>query len=635
MTTSRSEEGSATLEFALRYAASGYKVLALAPRGKVPLTEHGAHDATTDQAKIRGWFEREPRANIGISLDGLVVVDVDPRNRQELGDWAAPGEMPDTCHQRTGGGGEHYLFRSSNGTRYDAHPEAGIDVKTGPGAYIVVEPSIHPSGERYVWLDESEPWSQRPAAAPDWLAAKVSPSSPALELGAIAAGARNSALTALAGAMRRKGASASVILAALEVCNREQCSPPLEGREVSRIAASVARYDPSEVPAAITPPESKEGLWPASIDLVELASREPSSPKFIIPDWGPVGYAWLMAGHGGVGKSGIALTLAVCAALGEPFFGLPVEPRKVLYLSCEDRTDVLHWRLSRICAYFGADMAALAGRLQILDLVGRETVLYERDPRTGGMVTLPLMELETRVREYGSQLVMVDGIADTYSGNENSRTEVKRYVNALVSLIPPDSCAAMLIGHIAKPSASSLGSEGYSGSTGWHNSVRARWYLYPETTQSGDDEGPSKTGELLLELQKSNLGRTDQSMRFRWDEQARLFVGKFEANDSLDRTSRDTEERIGIMRSIMSCTQAGITVPAAMTGPRTAYLVLSIRPEFPPSLAGDTKSKRYRFSRHLEKLRGMQHIRECAMARKDRHHITIIEVTTEGVRACG
>jgi len=55
------------------------------------------------------------------------------------------------------------------------------------------------------------------------------------------------------------------------------------------------------------------------VDLEALGEREPERPRFIISDWLPVGYATLLAGHGGVGKSGIALHLAVCAAAGVPF----------------------------------------------------------------------------------------------------------------------------------------------------------------------------------------------------------------------------------------------------------------------------------------------------------------------------
>jgi RecA-family ATPase len=196
----------------------------------------------------------------------------------------------------------------------------------------------------------------------------------------------------------------------------------------------------------------------------------------------------------------------------------------VMYLSCEDRERVLHYRLSRICRYEGINLASLRGWLEVVDLVGHDTVLWERDPRTGFTFTSAFGELAERVKAHETELLIVDGISDTFGGNENARGDAKRFINALVGLIPPDRGAVLLVGHIAKPAAASAAtSEGYSGSTGWHNSVRARWYLYPETEPGEDGGRPERTGDLILELQKSNLGRTDQQMRFRWDDEAHLF----------------------------------------------------------------------------------------------------------------
>lgn len=153
------------LSFALRYAECGYRVLPL--RGKVPLVEHGAHSASLDPARLREWWERWPNAGIGITLDGLVVVDVDPRNGGNIADLL---ELPYTCHARTGGGGMHYLYRSPIDAHYLGKLVLGIDLKSGVGSYICVEPTTHASGQCYEWLDNSAPYSMLPAEAPAWLA---------------------------------------------------------------------------------------------------------------------------------------------------------------------------------------------------------------------------------------------------------------------------------------------------------------------------------------------------------------------------------------------------------------------------------------------------------------------------------
>jgi putative DNA primase/helicase len=67
---------------------------------------------------------------------------------------------------------------------------------------------------------------------------------------------RNTTLTSLAGTMRRRGFGYNAIRAALREENAERCTPPLAEVEVEGIAASVARYEPVDVPAALVKPVS-------------------------------------------------------------------------------------------------------------------------------------------------------------------------------------------------------------------------------------------------------------------------------------------------------------------------------------------------------------------------------------------
>ena len=378
------------------------------------------------------------------------------------------------------------------------------------------------------------------------------------------------------------------------------------------------------------------GAWPEPLDLKALAERDPRPPAFIIPDWLPVGYATLLAGHGGVGKSAIALLLAVCIALGLAFFGLKCERRKVMYLSCEDRENAVHWRLSRVANYLGISIADLHGWLEIIDLVGQDSVLWERDPRTGGTFTSAFGWLQERVEQHSTEVLFIDGTSDTFAGNESARSDVKRFVNAGVSLIPADRGALVLIGHIAKPTASAVQTtEGYSGSTAWHNSVRARWYLFPETIQTDEGDRPERSGDLILELQKSNLGRIDQSMRFSWDAAAHLFVGReIVGATALDRAHRDRIEHRDILKAFAACARKGIEVPAAMSGPRTGYAVLSATPEFPDTLKRGGRASVRRFRRCIESLRQSGALIEQPYMKGNRHRSFQLTLSPEGLRQC-
>jgi hypothetical protein len=130
------------------------------------------NDATSDLTTVFRWWERAPHCNIGLNCEasGLVVIDVDPRNGGEdsLHDLIRRlGKLPRTIEAHSGGGGQHLLFTNPGGAfRREVAP--GVDIKCS--GYIVVPPSLHPSGNLYVWSVDGDPDEVAPAALPDlWL----------------------------------------------------------------------------------------------------------------------------------------------------------------------------------------------------------------------------------------------------------------------------------------------------------------------------------------------------------------------------------------------------------------------------------------------------------------------------------
>lgn len=152
----------------------------------------GQNNATTDEATIRAWWARYPKANIAIALaaSGLCAVDVDPRNGGlETVDLleAKYGNLQSDVMQFTGGGGWHAIFQLPPG----AH---GLPGRLGPGVdfkvngYIMGDPSLHVSGKRYGWEASSDPRDGVvPSPLPDWIRSMAT--APAIEASA-AAGTR-------------------------------------------------------------------------------------------------------------------------------------------------------------------------------------------------------------------------------------------------------------------------------------------------------------------------------------------------------------------------------------------------------------------------------------------------------------
>ena len=164
---------------ALRYALAGWRVLPLQPGGKVPLTAHGVHDASSDPETIGEWWQRWPAANIGLALDNAhVVLDVDLRHGGKLEDVYKLGvDVDATPVQRTWSGGWHVLLEKPVSMAFAGKVPGvpGIDVKTD-GGYIVAAPSMI-DGKPYRW--ERDPLDVDPARIPLDLAERLTKRSPA------------------------------------------------------------------------------------------------------------------------------------------------------------------------------------------------------------------------------------------------------------------------------------------------------------------------------------------------------------------------------------------------------------------------------------------------------------------------
>ncbi|OGA72886.1 MAG: hypothetical protein A3G81_22515 [Betaproteobacteria bacterium RIFCSPLOWO2_12_FULL_65_14] len=356
--------------------------------------------------------------------------------------------------------------------------------------------------------------------------------------------------------------------------------------------------------------------WPA-LNIAKLAEREPQRPRHIVPDWFPAGEVTLLAGHGGAGKSGVALYLGACIALGASWCGIATERRRVVYVSAEDGADVLHWRLARICAHLQVALADLAGHLELLDVSHQDAELM-LEPGRGDEPILTARYDSLRERLTDATVLILDGASDLYGGNEIVRRHVRRYVRALRRLIGPEG-AVLLLAHVDKAAArNGAESDRYSGSTAWHNSVRARWSL------AADGEA------LALTLAKANHAKAGAEIRMRWDAEARLYVAdQAPTEGGIVGAIRERQEREGVLVAMRACAAAGVIVPAALQGPRTAYNVLSARPELPDSLRSGPQAGR-RFRARLEELRQIHAVIEREIRRSNRHSTLALVLADRG-----
>jgi len=286
------------LAAALAYAEMGYGIFPCAPGGKVPLTEHGFLDATTDPAKIEAWWTQHPTANIGMATQGMLVIDADVVDGRpnpwldgvpdkQLSLAVAPMSI-------TPRGGQHHIFRQPPGKAWrctEGKLAPKVDTRAD-GGYIVVPPSIREDGRAYRWQETLE-LAVGPGQLPEppaWLVERLDRIAPVRATLAqvatspdgssqIPTGQRNATLARLGGGMRRMGMSEAEIAAALVQVNQARCAPPLSAVEVQRIAASIARYEPDSVSVALV-----ENHY----DQIFSGDAEADAPTPVVDDPGPM-----------------------------------------------------------------------------------------------------------------------------------------------------------------------------------------------------------------------------------------------------------------------------------------------------------------------------------------------------------
>jgi Bifunctional DNA primase/polymerase, N-terminal len=153
------------LAASLEYAKRAWSIFPCVYLTKEPAVQRGFYSATSNPETIRRWLGGGFRRNLAVRTglaSGVWVLDVDdPDALTALEDHH--GALPTTLRSQSSRG-THLWFKCTSPIPSSSGRVApGIDCK-GEGGYIVVPPSVHPTGVVYRWLND-EPI----ADAPEWL----------------------------------------------------------------------------------------------------------------------------------------------------------------------------------------------------------------------------------------------------------------------------------------------------------------------------------------------------------------------------------------------------------------------------------------------------------------------------------
>jgi RecA-family ATPase len=240
---------------------------------------------------------------------------------------------------------------------------------------------------------------------------------------------------------------------------------------------------------------------------------EPTPPRLwhirgVIPRCQPT----LLSGEGAVGKSLLVLHLLASTALGRDWLTFMPEPGEAWYIGAEDDSRELHIRAGDIAKHYGVTFADLAANgFRMKSLYDDDAILGA--PNRHGIIEAT--ELYNQIYEQAADekpmCIAFDASADVFAGNEIDRTQTRQFVALLRRLASATQGAVILLSH---PSLTGISSgTGLSGSTAWHNSVRARLYLTSYKAEAGE-QPDSDLREL--KFLKNQYGRPGDNMVLRY-----------------------------------------------------------------------------------------------------------------------
>jgi RecA-family ATPase len=288
-----------------------------------------------------------------------------------------------------------------------------------------------------------------------------------------------------------------------------------------------------------------------------------------VPGLIPAHTVTLLGGDGATGKSLLAQQLAASTALGKPWIGIEeIGPGSAIYFSAEDDEDELHRRFARIAQAYDASLADF-GALHIIPLAGEDAVLAGPNGRSNVIETTELWkQLERAVGDIRPSLIVLDTLADLFSGDENQRAQARQFIGLLRGLAIRHQTTPVVLAH---PSLSGMASgSGSSGNTGWSNSVRSRLYLERIfVSDPGEKTKLAEPDETLRELsvKKANYASKGQPIRMKWVDG--VFARQAGAH-GLDSGDRDMRAELAFMSLLRWHEQHGINVspkPSASYAP--------------------------------------------------------------------
>lgn len=406
-------------------------------------------------------------------------------------------------------------------------------------------------------------------------------------------GGRHEHLVRWAGRLNWRGIPHIAIRTALHEENRSSCDPPVSDERVDSIVNDIiARYadqhgrdlapqtqqssGTSNVARDPNSPGAPELLF-KDVDLSQLMTSDRPPQAWWWDGYLPAGQVTLLGGHGGTGKSTLALMLAASLASTDEFLGKKTRLGRVLFFSGEDPEPLVLQRLAKICKAMSLDVDSVRRNLRIVDATDSDPVLFSERRVAGvrsGTPTMVYKALEAYLEEHQIDVLIVDNASDVFDGEEINRAMVSSFIRSLARLVRKRNGAALLLSHVDKLTSRAgrtpINAESYSGSTAWHNSVRSRLFLFER-----------EPGTLELQHQKSNLGLKQEPLVLNWPAGDLPRLDAAEAIDLHSVRQVDAKDTLALLKLVHEYTARGEFVGTARSSPASPARLFVYEPTYP------------------------------------------------------
>jgi RecA-family ATPase len=239
---------------------------------------------------------------------------------------------------------------------------------------------------------------------------------------------------------------------------------------------------------------------------------EPPPQEWVLHERIPARQCTLFSGEGAAGKSTVALHMAAAATLGKDCLqSVFTTPGPAFFIDAEDEINVMHRRLSHIVAHYQTSFKILhQSGLRLLPMAGKDAVMATAQ-RGKIEPTSFYRQILDAAADMQPRLVVVASAANVFAGSEIDRTQVTQFIGLLTEIAIQANGAVVLLSH---PSLTGISNaSGISGSTQWHNAVRARLYLH---ALKGEPDEPPDSDLRILEFKKNQYGPVSDTLTLRY-----------------------------------------------------------------------------------------------------------------------